>query len=346
MSVALTPIQNLHGYDSPWAPGAGKNKGELSADSLFSQQRATQQYENNGVVITATGNYARSGFEFDVVQGQTYTVSYKALGNGSLNTIYDSMSSSWGPVHTTVLTGVETTYTYTFTADSNKYYFGVYVTDDTTTDGSITIKDFQLEVSPSATTFAPYSNICPITGRASTSVSTTDGTDTETASITFGQTVYGGTVNFNTGVVTVDRAIVDMGDLTYNYNSENNVFSTSVVSDMAAPISDKVQIMCSVLKGLTPKDLTGIVNADDNTIAFNSTDAVKLFRLKCTAYTDGNAFKTAMTGQKIVYELATPVELTLTADELQMLKGDNSVTGDGVITITAYTGDPWPIEEG
>lgn len=53
---------------------------------------------------------------------------------------------------------------------------------------------------------------------------------------------------------------------------------------------------------------------------------------------------TPTTGAQVVYKTATPTALTFTPDVLTMLKGDNSVTGDGVITITAYTGSSYPVE--
>ena len=146
---------------------------------------------------------------------------------------------------------------------------------------AITVKPMIRLSTESDATFAPYSNICPISGRASTSVSTTDGEDTESVSIAFGTTVYGGNVNFKTGVVTVTHGYIA------SYNGET---------------------------------LPGEWISDRDVYASGTTPT---------------------TGAQVAYELATPTTLTLTPDELTMIKGDNSVTGDGVITITALTGDSW-----
>ena len=141
----------------------------------------------------------------------------------------------------------------------------------------------QMEVGSSATSYEPYSNICPISGRTETSVVTRneDNTDSHTATISFGQTVYGGQVDFKTGVVTVERGYIA------SYNGET---------------------------------LPGEWISDRDVYASGTTPT---------------------TGAQVAYELATPTTLTLTPDELTMIKGDNSVTGDGVITITALTGDSW-----
>ena len=56
------------------------------------------------------------------------------------------------------------------------------------------------------------------------------------------------------------------------------------------------------------------------------------FRLKETAYSDAQAFTTAVTGQKLVYELATPVTIPLTAEQvgavITTFKGNNNVWAD------------------
>ena len=64
-------------------------------------------------------------------------------------------------------------------------------------------------------------NIRPISGISAATVQTTNGEDTKSATIALGQTVYGGSVNFKTGEVTVTHGIVDLGTLTYSY--DNNI---------------------------------------------------------------------------------------------------------------------------
>jgi hypothetical protein len=47
-----------------------------------------------------------------------------------------------------------------------------------------------------------------------------------------------------------------------------------------------------------------------------------------TRTTDADTFKTLVTGQTVLYPLATPTTIQLTPEQLQMLKGYNRVTID------------------
>lgn len=184
---------------------------------------------------------------------------------------------------------------------------------------TVSINALQIEYGTTATPYVPYSH--------------------DTATIAFGQTVYGGSVDFKTGKVTVTHGIIDGGDLTYNYNAEKAVYGTNTIADMASPVAGKIQVKCSILNGLTPKTLNEMAEASDNSIAFNNVSDYKFFRIKCTAYTSGTDMNTAMTGQKICYELATPIELTLTPAELELLKGYNYITTNGTTIALNYLPD-------
>ena len=58
-----------------------------------------------------------------------------------------------------------------------------------------------------------------------------------------------------------------------------------------------------------------------------------------TAYTDVAAFKAAMSGVQLVYELATPQTYQLTPVEIEMLLGDNNVWADTGDSTVAYRAD-------
>jgi hypothetical protein len=161
--TTLEPVQDLHGYDRPWPGGAGKNLAIMSDLTKFSSQNCTIAYQNNGVIVTATEKYARVGFSFDVIQDETYTVSFRASGTGDYNAMYVVMNSEWLSTQVIKVNDTEAMYNLTFTADSNIYYIGVYVTTESST-GEIIVKNFQLELGSTATAFEPYSNICPISG--------------------------------------------------------------------------------------------------------------------------------------------------------------------------------------
>ena len=130
--------------------------------------------------------------------------------------------------------------------------------------------------SVSDSTFAPYTNICPISGRTGTAVITRneDSTESNTATLSFGQTVYGGTVDFKTGKVAVEWGYIA------SYNGET---------------------------------LPGEWISDRDEYASGTTPT---------------------TGAEVAYKLATPTELTLTPQQLTLLKGYNYISADGVMDIT------------
>ena len=162
LNVSIEPVQDLHGYDNPWPAGGGKNIGLLADTTVVSEQRCNKTYQNNGVTLVSTGQYGRVGFSFAVTNGETYTVSCKAKRVNTVQNIYLNNANEWNYSYGVfTLTDTLTTFTKTFTATSDVFFFGCYVNAE---GSSIVVEDFMLEKSSSATSFVPYSNICPITG--------------------------------------------------------------------------------------------------------------------------------------------------------------------------------------
>jgi hypothetical protein len=64
-------------------------------------------------------------------------------------------------------------------------------------------------------------------------------------------------------------------------------------------------------------------NGKDMEIAISASGALYL-KVKNNAYIDATAFKTAMNGAQVVYELATPQTYQLTPTIIKSLQGDNN----------------------
>jgi len=151
LKVGIEPQQDLHGYDHPWAGGAGKNKIPPRNDDTISTAELTITIKDGIITVngTASGNgqIRCSEANFQLPAG-TYTASY---GN---NMPYLHLRN--------ITDGVDIN-TYTFTLDSTKtlqMYFD-YATG--ITYNNIVIKP-QIELGSTATSYEPYSNICPISG--------------------------------------------------------------------------------------------------------------------------------------------------------------------------------------
>ena len=60
--------------------------------------------------------------------------------------------------------------------------------------------------------------------------------------------------------------------------------------------------------------------------------------IRDTRFTDAATFKTTMSGVQLCYELETPTTLTLTPAELELLKGNNTISGNGANINIGYIG--------
>ena len=198
--------------------------------------------------------------------------------------------------------------------------------EDTGSIVEIDNPDSNLEVTSLSVEFAPIqsgsgtpspSNVRPISGRTEcdTYVSpTTSETDAEVYTTTLGRTVYGGTLDVVSGELTVTHASVDMGDLAWYPNG-----SITGGAQYAVSIADKAvgetNFICSAYEAHRPSADIGYIcgRATTNVVACNST------------ITSFSAFKTAVAGQTICYELATPQTYQLTETQINLITGHNYV---------------------
>lgn len=199
-------------------------------------------------------------------------------------------------------TAVGSTYNdYLTITEDTEVYAGVNLTNATYTGQSITP---QFEIGTTATAY--------------------ESPDIDSHSLTFPSTVYGGYVDVTEGKLHVTHGIVDLGSLTWLYNDIR--FSTNL------PISDMTQ-KDTRLKGICSNYsvFNGIVaNAPDKSLIFGSGADTYIY-IKDSSYTDTDAFKTAMNGVKVVYELAQETVIDLTPTEIRTLLGQNNLycnTGD------------------
>lgn len=168
------------------------------------------------------------------------------------------------------------------------------------------------------------------------------GTDNTTYPISWEDeagTVYGGTLDVTTGLLTVDMASVDLGTLTWGASSSANCFYASTAPQYA--LGD-VRMLCSNY-AYTGARTSAPYYGDDKTIqAFyrgNESSPRELYAHD-SAYSTAAAFQTAMSGVQLVYELATPVTYQLTPQAVLTILGQNNIwadTGDVEVSYVADT---------
>ena len=185
-------------------------------------------------------------------------------------------------------------------------------------------------------------NVRPISGWDEANVTVADATTDPTVeniyTIDLGGTRYGGELDVVSGVLTVDRVYVDLGDLSqpWGYVSNGNRFTNnSLASLIKTPSTDgiAVEAITSQLKVLSLNDLKG--SSNDALFAVGDTGIISVRYTSCG--TDIEAIKTALTGVELVYKLATPITIQLTPTAVKSLLGSNNVWADtGDITDAEY----------
>jgi hypothetical protein len=254
LKVGIEPVQDLHGYDHPWAGGAGKNKIPPRNDGTISTSGLTITVKDG--IITLNGTASKGGglrcseTNFQLPAG-TYTASYGVNVNVHIRNITDN-------------TDINTS---TFTLDSTKtlqMYFDYFAG---TTYNNLTVKP-QIEQGSTATTYEPYSNICPIEGWTAANVvvsPTTSAEDGTTYTIEFRDgdnplTVYGGTLDVTSGELTVTDAHIASysGEtLPSTWISDRDVYAEGATPTTGAEVVYK--LANSVTYHLTPTQIRTLV---------------------------------------------------------------------------------------
>ena len=177
--------------------------------------------------------------------------------------------------------------------------------------------DLQIELGPVATPFAPYSNNCPILPGLSLILD--DGSRLD---------VYDGEIDWETGHLISTMAEVDLGSLSWGYvDSYSSFHSTGVADSKPHGPNETGNIITS--NGLTPIGCMS-AGAADYTIVLNcASHTENSLYVKDPRYTDAEQFKAAMSGVKMVYELAEPVTVQLSPAELQRARGCTKYLGVG-----------------
>lgn len=182
----------------------------------------------------------------------------------------------------------------------------------------------QLEKGSTATAYEPYTG--------------------DTCAASFGQTVYGGTLDWQTGVLTVDRAIYTMtGEettiVTYDGWNAGAYRVYFEASNVLYPPSEYVKydgLICShtvseavgYVAGVSGVFGVGLSKGND----YNGAITIRLD----AAHTSEESFRAYLAAQyaagtpvQVVYKLATPTTIQLTPQDLRMLDGTNNVYSDG-----------------
>lgn len=347
VTVAIEPVQDLHGYENPWPAGGGKNLIPIVLSDLQTNNTngtwTNNVYALNGMMFTvnADGSITVNGTSTaDIFFNYLNSAHAKAIaagnyvlhrtGSADINVSVGKSGAYWGAAK---MADVQLSLDAdaTFTAYS-------YVASGKTLTNFVLWP--MLEAGTTATDFAPYSNICPITGWTGAEISHrgADTSDPDVISITFPSeagTVYGGTLDLTNGKLVVDREMVDLGTLTYTrmelpapVAGSGYVFRANNFNMKA----NSTKCICSEYPYLGSYIPLG---THDKAIGYIY---VRNICVRDDDYIDATNFANAMSGVQLVYELATPITYDLTPQEIAMFRGANTLwanTGDTTLTYLA-----------
>lgn len=346
VSADITATQDLHGYDKPWVGGAGKNKlpnniVDGTVNDITYTKQSDDSFKING---TATGNANRLIANISLANG-SYILS-KGQSNGSFGLVAEAYN---GTTWVKVLAQSFTTDDAAFTVDNDGYdtvRISVRTESGKTADNLIYYPMIRLSTESDAS-FAPYANICPITGFSSVTITDVDAeSQTATVTVALGQTVYGGTLDLTSGELTVTYAIDTLTSADQLSGSAPQTSANGNWMGMnltASPVHEvaNISLICSNCKAISFNDR---LTADSTDRAYiNDVNDIAVLRLKKdTAITTKSDFFAHFENAQIVYELGTPTTATLTAAQVALVAGYNKIESDtGNIEVTAYTGDTW-----
>lgn len=166
LSVSIEPVQDLHGYDNPWPAGGGKNLipyPYTSPDGVYSGVTITTQADGR-IVSSGSSNNSLYFTLADAItlSAGTYTLSLigtfqyaqiRVRANGeNIITINNTAGASSFTLESETVVSID------IVRLGTNISFNIYV---------------QLESGSTATSYAPYSNICPISGHTSATVTRT-----------------------------------------------------------------------------------------------------------------------------------------------------------------------------
>ena len=334
--VAFTPVQDLHGYDSPWPAGGGVNKFDI--DNLEQFYINNSENLSKGHKYTTAGTYSIHTYASDSVG----VFIYARVKNSD-----DSWDSSiYIVADRTVYDNVFVTLT-----EGQELYVYDAISSHTEQESKAVFELWKVQVALSSTQpaqYYPYSNLCPITGWTGCEVYAEESYDpsaTPKASVSFDHTVYGGTADVVGGIGSETYAEVDLGTLTWAYGESyggyfNSNGINSIVADNYVCMSDRYKNAILNSTGITNNNYAICINANGSGGNITGAASNKAIIITNRDYNNGADFKAAMSGVKIYFPLATPTPFTFTPTTLSTSQGDNYAWSDtnGTTMTVSYWG--------
>ena len=153
-------------------------------------------------------------------------------------------------------------------------------------------------------------------------------------------TVYGGTVDLVTGVLTVDKAIVDLGGLSWTmYAATGTSSGYAFYAEKSDSINRDTSRICS---SYWVSDVVGLADTIAEygiTDKFSFASTNKRIFIVDSSYADADALKTGLNGVQMVYTLGTPMIYQLTPQVVSAVVGENHIWSN-IDNVSVFLGNP------
>lgn len=299
----------ISGYESVEVEGCGKNLFNIASEDAivavgYDQSFYPNEYKNVTISKTETGIQS-SSLNIDcsraVLLGKlpagTYTVSADKGGSAYSMRVATTETIQL-PADKTNISENPSANSHTFTATGELYYWvHFYMASNITYN----ISNIQLEYGSTATTYEPYNPVTDLT-------------------IPLPETVYGGTLDVESGTLTVDKALVRIpGDWGWSNPYTNIVLSRDLSDNYSG------MICCSHYNTIEISGWPEANTAPDNSIGFYSG---KIFIKDSVHANSSQTFATYATNTIIncVLKLATPYTISLPPHQIKLLQGVNNLS--------------------
>lgn len=302
--------QQASGTPSPSSPKTivGYNSIALSdtPKNFFSGAVVSSDIDTDGQIIARTSAYWRSDkipvgsvkkFTFSVFSNPNYATgsfNYRAFDSSGVMVTEANLFTNIGttPSHTTV------------TLANNVAY--VYIRGYQSGGASgITNSQIQFEFGETQSAYQPFGTTTPVS---------------------LGQTIYGGTAELVGGNGSKTFGYADLGELNWGKLSSVTGAFYSIQPTAYAPRYNNDYVANAICEQYKVVSRNNLPN-NDCSFSISYSDQVYL-TVKDERYSTSEAFKTAMSGVHIVYELATPVPFTFTGANVYSKSGLNNVFAD------------------
>lgn len=265
LSATIEPIQDLHGYANPWPAGGGKNLLEVTATTQTVDGVTFTVNADGTIVVNGTAGQTVSFLVGSITFSSAVAHILSGCPQGGGSTTYDVRirDASYHVIGFDFGNGAS------FTPEATTYYVSLTIRSGTTVS-NIVFKPMIRLTTEADDTFAPYSNICPISGITELSVYVSLTQDPDDATVynvdwtTQAGTVYGGTLDVVTGVLTVDTANIASYNgetITEPWISSMDAYATGTTPTIGAQV---VYTLATPLTyQLTPQEIEVLVGTNN-----------------------------------------------------------------------------------